>query len=160
MKSHAIQTEKKVGTHKPILFKSLMEWHYACYLDSLLLKGIILRWEYEPTLFKFKVDKRNVVKAYLPDFKVVYRNGKVEYHETKGKMSQRNVTAFKLMAEQHPNVKLVLITYDSELYKQIRKEFSNGKPASVAAVKKKEINDIEYVAMAALLLLIFLIARC
>ena len=60
--------------------------------------------------------KRGCV-SYLPDFKVTYPDGAIEYHEIKGWMDDRSKTKIKRMAKYHPDVKLIVI--DSKSYKRI-----------------------------------------
>ena len=79
------------GLHKerkskpPILrtdkYKSNLERRYAEYLEKHKLAGEIANWAYEPKKFPIIVNGNKIV--YIPDFKVTYNNGKIEWHETK-----------------------------------------------------------------------------
>lgn len=88
--------------------KSSWEILYAEYLDSLLEKGKIVQWEYEPHTFWFENIKRGV-RSYVPDFLVEYPDGRVEYHEVKGYLDPKSKTKLKRMAKYHPDISLKLI---------------------------------------------------
>lgn len=103
-------------------FRSSWEANYARYLNFLIKhEGLIERWEHEPETFWFEAIKRGV-RSYKPDFKVYYKNGKVEYHEVKGWMYPRAATALKRMTKYHPNITMVLI--DAKRYRAIQKSVS------------------------------------
>jgi hypothetical protein len=88
-------------------FRSSWEVVYARYLQFLLEKGKIQKWEHEPDTFWFEKIKRGV-RSYLPDFKVTDARG-VAYHEVKGWMDPKSVTKIKRMALYYPEVKLIVI---------------------------------------------------
>lgn len=89
-------------------FKSLWEKRYALYLDFLKRHGKIKEWWYEPDQFWFDGIKRGT-KAYLPDFKVLFNSGIVEYIEVKGYMDKKSATKLKRMRIYHPKVLLRII---------------------------------------------------
>jgi hypothetical protein len=98
-------------------FRSSWERNYARYLNFLVRKQEIEKWEYEKETFWFDKIKRGVV-SYKPDFKVYTKKG-IEYHEVKGWLDPASKTKLKRMAKYHPEVKVILI--DSSIYKQIAK---------------------------------------
>lgn len=101
--------------------RSKWESNYAHYLEWRRSKGEILKWEHEPETFWFKGVKRGVV-SYLPDFRVTFPCGRVEYHEVKGWMDSKSVTKIKRMAKYHPTTTLVVI--DSKRYRALDRQLS------------------------------------
>lgn len=106
------------GGAKRCYFRSGWEMNYAHYLDWLKRIGEILDWEYEADTFWFEGIKRGT-RSYLPDFKVVEKDGAVVYHEVKGWMDQKSKTKLARMAKYHPGVRIVVI--DEAQYKAIMK---------------------------------------
>jgi hypothetical protein len=102
---------------KRIYARSRWEANYARYLEHLQIEGSISKWEHEPETFWFESIKRGC-RSYLPDFRVTYPDGSVEYHEVKGWMDARSKTKIKRMKKYHPSVKLVI--RDAEWFKQAR----------------------------------------
>ena len=100
-------------------YRSRWEANYGRYLEWLKGLGEIKDWEHEPDTFWFDGIKRGCV-SYLPDFKVINKEGGVEYHEVKGWMDARSKTKIRRMAKYHPKVKLIVI--DAKPYKEIRKK--------------------------------------
>lgn len=98
--------------------RSRWEANYARYLELKKSRGEIVSWEHEPETFWFDGVRRGVC-SYLPDFKVVLADGKVEYHEVKGWMDPKSITKLKRMAKYHPEVTLILI--DSAKYRALEK---------------------------------------
>lgn len=92
-------------------FRSSWERIYAFYLQMLKEKGVVIEWEYEPELFCFSNIKRGT-KAYLPDFKVKFRGGRIEYHECKGWMDPKSKTKIKRFYENFPELNLKIINKD------------------------------------------------
>lgn len=114
-------------------FSSAAEYRFALQLQYRLEMGEIAAWSYEETLFAFypkpyrkewKPDGVNtviypaggmsvpdsaVVRAYLPDFRIEYPCGKVEYIEVKGRLTQRAKTALDNMKKFYPKVKLNVV---------------------------------------------------
>lgn len=89
-----------------IFLRSKWEANYALYLDYLKNAGEIISWQFEPDTFLFK---GGGVHSYLPDFKIKNINNKIEYHEVKGRMTERARKQISLMAKQYPSVRLILI---------------------------------------------------
>lgn len=102
-------------------FRSSWEANYARYLNFLKLHGEIQSWKYEPTTFWFEAIKRGV-RSYKPDFLVILKNGKEEYHEVKGWDYAKGRTARKRMSLYHPNISLQLI--DQTRYRSIERSVS------------------------------------
>jgi hypothetical protein len=100
-------------------YRSRWEANYARYLDWLKCAGEIIEWEHEPDTFWFEGVKRGTV-SYLPDFKVIEKNGSTVYHEVKGWMDDRSKTKLKRMKKYHPDVQLIVI--DSKAYKALTKK--------------------------------------
>jgi len=92
--------------------RSGWEANWARYLNWLVELGEIRSWEYECDTFEFEAIKRGS-RFYTPDFKVVNKNGSIEYHEVKGYMDARSKTKLKRMAKYYPDVKLILIERDT-----------------------------------------------
>ena len=89
-------------------FRSRWEANWARYLNWLQSLGEIQSWKFEVDTFEFKAIKRGS-RFYVPDFRVMNRNGSIEYHEIKGYMDARSATKLKRMKKYYPTVKLVLI---------------------------------------------------
>ena len=106
-------------------YRSKWEANYAYYLEWLKTKGEIQQWEHEPTTFWFEKIKRGC-RSYLPDFRVIEKDGTEVYHEVKGWMDSRSKTKIKRMAIYHPKVKLIVI--DSKQYQVLRKQLKNLVP--------------------------------
>lgn len=100
-----------------IYVRSAWEANYARYLNWLLDKGEIHKWEYEVDTFWFEKIKRGV-RSYTPDFKVWTHEDRYEYHEVKGYMDQRSQTKLKRMAKYYPNERVLVIAKDE--YKAIK----------------------------------------
>lgn len=100
------------GWYKGIYFRSGWEISYAKHLDLLVMAGEIKSWRFEPERFLWQGG------SYLPDFEVTLPNGKVEYHEVKGKVQgiqklRRFVSTFK-----YPTV--LICNPDSSIKKYIK----------------------------------------
>ena len=94
-----------------IYFRSRWEFNYGLYLELLKSQNKIEKWEHEPDTFWFEKIKRGC-RSYLPDFKVTFLDGRVEYHEVKGWMDSRSATKLKRMAKYYPKIALVVIRED------------------------------------------------
>jgi len=87
-------------------FKSLWEKRYALYLDFLKRHGKIKRLVVWPSnQFYFDKIKRGT-KGYVPDFKVLFNSGAIEYIEIKGYMDRKSATKLKRMRIYHPKILL------------------------------------------------------
>lgn len=105
--------------------RSAWEANWARYLNWLLSVGDIRSWEYEPETFEFP-GSRHGNWFYTPDFKVVNKDGSVEYHEIKGYMDDKSKTKLERMRTHYPHINLKLI--DQEAYKAIAKHFCRRLP--------------------------------
>jgi len=84
-------------------FRSQRERAHAELLELQRRTGKIVSWEHEPGRFFFDGIRMGTT-SYLPDFKVVYPDGRVEYHEVKGWLDPKSVTALRRMAKYFPAV--------------------------------------------------------
>lgn len=91
--------------------RSRWEANYARFLQWRLQQGEVSEWKHEPETFWFEGIKRGCV-SYLPDFRVVFWSGEIEYHEVKGWMDAASKTKIKRMDKYHPDIKLVVIDKD------------------------------------------------
>lgn len=117
------RTRKGFRSDIGISTRSSWEANYARYLNFLIkTEGKIERWEYEATTFWFHTIKRGC-RSYKPDFKVILKNGDIEYHEVKGWMYPRAKTALNRMRIYYPDVRVVLI--DEHRYRAIEKQLQS-----------------------------------
>lgn len=105
-----------------LFVRSSWEANYARLLNWLQEQGEIASWEYEPETFWFEGIKKGTF-TYTPDFRVVNRDGSVEFHEVKGYWTPRAKTQVKRMAKYHPEVTLKII--DSDAYKALAEDCKN-----------------------------------
>lgn len=89
-------------------YRSSWEANYARYLEMLRLKGVILKWEHEPEIFNFPKVKRGL-KNYIPDFKITFIGGRIEYHEVKGFMDSKAKTKLKRFTDNYPHLTIKVI---------------------------------------------------
>ncbi len=106
-KKRSEQSWATIGGQKKY-FRSIWEKNYCRYLEMLKSKSMIRSWKHEPREFWFLRIKRGV-RSYKPDFKVVNREGQVEYHEVKGWMDPKSKTKLKRMAKYYPKVVVKVI---------------------------------------------------
>lgn len=97
-------------------FRSAWEANYARYLNWLIEQGEIVSWEYEPQTFIFHGVTRGAI-SYLPDFKVLNKDGSYEWHEVKGWMTSKDRTKLRRMEQYYPQEKVVLV--DQKAYRSI-----------------------------------------
>jgi len=99
--------------------RSSWEANYARYLNFLIGKKEIFKWEYEPDTFWFEAIKRGT-RSYLPDFKIWEQEDSTPYYvEVKGWMDEKSKTKLSRMAKYYPDVKIVL--FQSSEYKELKK---------------------------------------
>ncbi len=89
-------------------FRSSWERNTARWLNWRKEKGEITAWEFEPYTFVFAGVSRGAV-CYLPDFRLTYPDGRVEWLEVKGRETSKDRTKFKRMAKYYPHVKLTVL---------------------------------------------------
>ena len=70
---------------------------YAQHLEFHRVAGDILRWDFEPEKLRLAD-----LTYYTPDFRVIYPDGTIEFHEVKGFMRDDAMVKIKVAAEQHP----------------------------------------------------------
>lgn len=93
-------------------FKSKVEYKWAQYLEALLAIGAITSWDYEPMVFEFG-ERWRVRKQYTPDF-LIKEDGQLVYHEVKTSLRQTDVTRFRCLHTDFPEVKIVLVIFGPE----------------------------------------------
>lgn len=104
---------------REIFLRSKWEANYALYLDFLVEKKEILKWEYEADVFVFEKIEFGT-RSFRPDFKIFNSNGTVEYHEIKGWLDRRSKTKLNRMRIYYPEVKLRLV--DRSVYSLIKRQ--------------------------------------
>ena len=97
----------EIGEHK-LWMRSSWEYNYALLLEEKKRAFAIKDWLFEPDTFWFEQIRRGV-RSYLPDFKIIWPDGSLEYHEVKGWMDQKSRTKIKRMAKYYPDVVLVVL---------------------------------------------------
>lgn len=102
--------------------RSRWEANWARYLNWLKYLGEIVSWEYEPDTFEFSKVRRGT-RFYTPDFKIVNKDGSVEYHEVKGWLDAKSKTRAKRMAKYYQEIKVVMI--DKAHYRSVAKKVSS-----------------------------------
>lgn len=108
-----------VGDRGCFYFRSKTEANYALYLQSMVRKGEIKTWFYEPQLFEFK--ETHGVTSYTPDFKVVRLDDSHYWVETKGVMDNKSAKKLRRFKRDFPQEKLELVNYKD--YLGIEREF-------------------------------------
>ena len=82
-------------------FRSAWEANYARYLNWRVARGELAAWEYETKTFVFERISRGT-RSYTPDFRLVFPDGRHEWHEVKGWMDPKSVTRLARMARYFP----------------------------------------------------------
>lgn len=100
-------------------FRSSWEANYARFLNLLVKRGELVRWEYEADTFWFEKIRRGV-RSYTPDFKLHRTDGSVEYVEVKGWMDKKSATKIKRMRIYHPKVQFRVVS--AKEYREIAKK--------------------------------------
>ncbi len=100
---------------KRMYLKSNWERRYCLYLSLMVKHKYIVDYHYEPETFWFEGIKRGTA-SYLPDWKVEFPSGKVEYYEVKGYETPKDRTKYKRMKKYHPNIKLNVV--DGKWFKE------------------------------------------
>ena len=116
-----------------IFVRSSWEANYARYLNFLKQRGEVISWSYEPKRFYFNNIKRGT-RSYLPDFKVLYSDGRQVWEEVKSYWTQVAKTAVKRFRKYYPEETLVII--DKDRYREIEAEFSSQIPKWEGKKKK------------------------
>lgn len=105
---------------KTIYARSKWEANYARALEFQKRTNLIAEWEHEPKTFWFE-KIRTGTRCYIPDFRVTYPNGNIEYHEVKGWMDPKSKTKLNRMRIYHPTVFVRVI--DSKWFSSTGKTF-------------------------------------
>ncbi len=91
-----------------LFVRSRWEANYARYLNLLIDQRKILLWLYEPMTFVFDQITRGT-RAYTPDFRVTFPDGRIEWHEVKGWMDTKSRTRLDRMARYFPNERVIVL---------------------------------------------------
>lgn len=91
----------------PMYFRSAWEANYARYLNFLMSRGEIDKWEYEPEVFWFEKIRRGV-RSYKPDFRITEK-GRSYFVEVKGWMDPKSKTKLDRMRRYHPLVEVRVV---------------------------------------------------
>lgn len=103
-----------------LFVRSSWEANYARYLNWLVSKNKIYRWEYEPDTFWFLEIKRGV-RSYKPDFKIWDEINSVPYYvEVKGWMDKKSKTKLSRMEKYYPEVRVDVV--DQKEYNAIKRQ--------------------------------------
>ena len=89
-------------------YRSKWEANYARILEFHRRHALIHSWRHEPKTFWFEEIRRGV-RSYLPDFEVIYPDGRPEYHAVKGWYDSKSKPKTKRMAKYYPDVKLRMV---------------------------------------------------
>ena len=104
-----------------VYYRSAWEANYARYLTWLKQQGIVNVWGYELLRFTFDAETRGC-RDYTPDFRVIWADGRDEWHEVKGWMDAVSKSKLKKMARYYPAEKVVII--GPAEYRAIARQFS------------------------------------
>jgi hypothetical protein len=106
-KSSWKQGWRQIGSNR-IFARSRWEANFGRYLEFLKRHGEIQSWEHEAECFWFEKIRRGC-RSYLPDFKVLEKNGEYVFYEVKGWMDPKSKTKLNRMRIYYPKVKIRLI---------------------------------------------------
>jgi len=94
-------------TYDGYSYHSKKEAEYAAKLDWMKKAGEVTKWERQ---VKISLDVNGVhIANYFIDFKVYYKNGKIEFWEVKGMETDIWRMKFKLTKALYPEYKLVVL---------------------------------------------------
>ena len=82
------------------------EQRYRDRLALMAAAGEVLRFEFERVTLKLADDTR-----YTPDFYVVFADGRIEFHETKGFERDDALVKFKAAADRWPEFGFVMVAW-------------------------------------------------
>lgn len=112
-------SKKEDRTLNGKVYPSKLEMQYRQHLDLLLKSGDVIFIE-EQTKFPCKVNGFKIC-TYLLDFKVTYKDGKIDYVDVKGKILPMYRLKKKLVEALYP-IKITEIT---------KKDFKHGKKTNL-----------------------------
>ena len=107
-KYNAKNNTRTTADGRTIKFRSKLEAKWSRYLDLLVRCGEIKRYEYEPCYFEF-LEVKFGIRRYMPDFRVIEKNGDVTWHELKGYLDPKSITKIRRFAKFYPDETLHLI---------------------------------------------------
>jgi len=102
-----------------IYFRSSWEANYARYLNLLKRQGKIEQWEFEPDTFPLPSGDQY---CYTPDFKIVFRDGHIEYHEIKGWATEHSKRRHQAFRNDYPGHEFHVIHADE--YHALENEYA------------------------------------
>ena len=103
-------------------FRSAWEANFARYLNFLIEKKQIYKWDYEVDTYWFHEIKRGT-RSYTPDFKIWDTpNSEPYYIEVKGWMDQKSITKLKRMAKYYPDIRIDIVA--KKEYNEIKSKLS------------------------------------
>lgn len=86
------------------------EARYAALLERQKEMGEVVSWRYEA--IKFRLAPKTF---YTPDFYVVFRD-RIEFHEIKGFLEEDAAVKFKVVAEQYPEYKWLMLRLEKNTW--------------------------------------------
>jgi hypothetical protein len=121
-KPEQVYSRSNAGKRKDIgdtYFRSNWEANYARYLNLLIEKEKLFKWEYEADTFWFEKIKRGT-RSYTPDFKIWETKDSSPYYvEVKGWMDAKSKTKLKRMQTYYPNTRIEI--FGAAEYKELSK---------------------------------------
>lgn len=138
-----VQGWRQIGDKK-IYLRSLWEMNFAHYLQFIYEREKILKWEYEPKLFKFPKEKyAGGPFQYLPDFLVTNNDKSEIWYEVKGYLNPASKKKLKRFYENFPNEELEIIS--KKWFNNANKHYSsvipNWETVESAKAKNLEIDE-------------------
>lgn len=123
-----------------IYVRSRWEGNVCRVLNLLKENKNIKSWDYEYKTFEFPLKKGT--RFYTPDFRIVNKNGLVEWWEVKGYMNPRSKTQLRRFQKYYPNEYANLFLITGETYKEIERCWSSIVPHwEYSGNKKKAIDN-------------------
>ena len=93
-----------------------LESAYMAYLDILQSAGEIIAWQFERVTFTLTLarpatggEPATRAHTYTPDFLVMMADNRIEFHDTKGFLDQKDYDKMKIAAEQSPWFRFVIV---------------------------------------------------
>ncbi len=97
----------KKQTYNGRSYDSILECKHAQELDWLLKSGEVIKWEPQ---HKISLDINGVhIANYFIDFKVWFKDGRIEFHEVKGMETEVWKMKWKITKAIFPDYNLVLL---------------------------------------------------
>ena len=102
-------SRSKSVSNTTLNFKSKFERAFSQRLLQLKRQGLLAGWYYEKDKLTYTLEHN-----YLTDFKLLGKNGKVIYIETKGYFKPKDRTKHKKIREQHPEKDIRFVFMNSK----------------------------------------------